>query len=159
MAREQETWREGDVASLTAQSGKSLAELMIVLAILGTMVVMAGPSYRAMMTRAQSKSAAVEIASTLRMARQLAMARRERLLVRFDVSEQSIALRRIENDAVLEVYRYGEKGLTIEEPTAGPDLIFHPSGRAATATTIVLHDQEGRRTTLTVSLTGRVVMS
>lgn len=147
------------MASLTAQSGKSLAELMIVLAILGTMVVMAGPSYRAMMTRAQSKSAAVEIASTLRMARQLAMARRERLLVRFDVSEQSIALRRIENDAVLEVYRYGEKGLTIEEPTAGPDLIFHPSGRAATATTIVLHDQEGRRTTLTVSLTGRVVMS
>ncbi len=132
---------------------------MIVLATLGTMVVMAGPSYRAMIMRAQSKSAAVEIASTLRMARQLAMARRERLLVRFDVSEQSIALRRIENDAALEVYRYGEKGLTIEEPTAGPDLIFHPSGRAATATTIVLHDQQGRRTTLTVSLTGRVVMS
>lgn len=147
------------MTSLSAQSGKSLAELMIVLAILGTMVVMAGPSYRAMMARAQARSAAVEIASTLRMARQLAMARRERLLVRFDLSEQRITLRRTETDAVLEEYRYGEKGLIIEEPTSGSDLLFHPSGRTATATTIVLYDREGRRTTLSVSVTGRVLIS
>ena len=152
-------WRCADGAPLPAQSGKSLPELMIVLAILGIMVVMAGPGYRAMMTRAQARSAAVEIASTLRLARQLAMAKRERVLVRFDLSDRSITIRQGEAETVAEVYRYGEKGLTLEPPTAGDEIYFHSSGRASTATAITLYDLEGRRMTLTVSLTGRVVMS
>ncbi len=95
----------------------------------------------------------------LRSARQLAMARHERLLVRFDVSERIVTLRRADAEGVLEVYRYGEKGVVIEEPTAGPDLLFHSSGRSASATTIRIQDRQGRRTTITVSLTGRVVLS
>lgn len=151
--------RRRDVARLSTQSGKSLAELMIVLAIIGIMAAMAGPSYQAMNARAQARSAAAEIASTLRMARQLAMARRERLLVRFDRSEKTITLRRADAEGTLEVYRYGDKGIVLDEPTAGPDLFFHPSGRSASATTIVIHDRQDRRTTITVSLTGRVVIS
>ena len=142
---------------LPRESGHSLTELLTVIAIVGIMAVMAGPSYQAMTARSQARTAAADIASTLRMARQLAMARRERLLVRFDLSEQTVTLRRADAEGLLHVYRYADKGIVLEEPTAGADLFFHPSGRSASATTIVIHDWQGRRTTLTVSLTGRVV--
>lgn len=147
------------MSQLPDQSGKSLAELMIVIAIVGIMAVMAGPSYQSMTARAEARSAAAEIASALRMARQLAMARRERLLVRFDLTEHTITLQRADGGVRLDVYRYADKGIVLEEPTAGRDLFFHPSGRSASATSIVIQDRRGRRTTLTVSLTGRVVIS
>lgn len=140
-------------------TGKSLPELMMVIAILGVLTAMAGPSYKTMTTRAQANSAAAELASELRMARQLAMARRERLLVRFDLPAQTVTIRRAETGAVLDVYRYAEKGITVEEPTAGPELFFHPSGRSASATSIVILDRNRRRSIITVSLTGRVVLA
>ena len=139
--------------------GKSLAEIMIVTVILAIVTAMAAPAYQSFHSRAQGRTAVAEIASTLRMARQLAMARRERLLIRFDLSAQTITLRRADADGVLNVYRYAEKGIVIDEPTAGPDLLFHASGRSASASTIVIYDREHRRATLTVSLTGRVVIS
>ena len=131
----------------------------MVVAILSIVASMAAPVYQGFHTRLQGRTAAAEIASTLRMARHLAMARRERLLIRFDRSEQTIVLRQADADGVLNVYRYADKGIVLEEPTAGSDLFFHPSGRSASASTIVIYDREHRRTTLTVSLTGRVVIS
>ena len=131
----------------------------MVVAILGMVAGMAAPTYQSFQTRLQGRTAAAEIASTLRMARHLAMARRERLLIRFDRSEQMITLRRADADGVLQVYRYADKGIVLEEPTAGPDLFFHASGRSASASAIVIYDREHRRTTVTVSLTGRVVIS
>jgi type IV fimbrial biogenesis protein FimT len=141
------------------QSGRSLTELLIVCAIMGIMAAVAGPSFKSMTTHAQARSAAAEIASELRMARQLAMARRERLLVRFDLPEQTITLRCADTETVLELYRYADKGIVVDEPSAGVDLYFHPSGRSASAATIVIHDREGQRIVVTVSLTGRVVIS
>lgn len=148
-----------EVRSLSTQSGRSLAELMIVVALVGILAAMAIPSYQGMTARVQVRSAVAEIASTLRMARQLAMAKRERLLVRFDLLEKTISLRQADTEGLLEVYRYGDEGIALDEPTAGPELFFHPSGRSASATTIVIHDAQYRRTTVTVSLTGRVVVS
>ncbi len=140
-------------------AGKSLAELVIVVAILGVVAVMASPAYKSFHIRLQGRTAAAEIASTLRMARHLAMARRERLLIRFDLSEHTMTLRQADAGGLLSVYGYAEKGIVIEEPTAGTDLFFHPSGRSASASTIVIHDRDHRRTTVTISLTGRVVIS
>ena len=60
------------------EQGWTLAELLIVLAILGILSMLAGPSYHAVVARAQARSVTAEIASELRLARQLAMARRER---------------------------------------------------------------------------------
>jgi len=139
--------------------GRSLAELLTVCAIVGILAAMAGPSFKSMTARAHARSVAAEIASELRMARQLAMARRERLLVRFDLSERTVTLRRAETDAILHIYRYADKNVDLDEPSAGVDLYFHPSGRSASATTIFIHDRESRQITLTVSLTGRVVIS
>lgn len=139
--------------------GASLTEILTVLAILAILATIAGPSYRATMAKAQARSVAAEIASELRKARQLAMARRERLLVRFDHSQQSLTFRRADSGDVLDVYRYANKGVLIETPTAGLDVLFQPSGRSATATTIAIFDSEGKKTILTVSLTGRVTIS
>jgi type IV fimbrial biogenesis protein FimT len=146
------------VTGLSTASGKSLAELMGVVTIVGILVAMAVPSYQAMTTRIQTRSAVAEIGSMLRMARQLAMARRERLLVRFDLMEKTLTLRQADTDEILDVYRYDDKGITLDEPTAGAELFFHPSGRSASATTIIIHDRQDRRSTVTVSLTGRVVI-
>jgi type IV fimbrial biogenesis protein FimT len=147
------------MTSHSSELGNSIAELMVVVAIIGIMAAMAIPSYDRMTARIQARSAVAELASTLRMARQLAMARRERLMVRFDLSEKTVILRPANSEGLLEVYRYGEKGIVLDEPTAGLELFFHPSGRSASATTIVVRDRQDRRTTVTVSLTGRVVIS
>jgi type IV fimbrial biogenesis protein FimT len=148
----------GMVARLSTSTGKSLAELIIVTAVVGIVAAMAAPAYQSFHTRLQGRTATAEIASTLRMARQLAMARRERLLLRFDLLERTITLRGADA-TVLNVYSYANKGIVVDEPTAGTELFFHPSGRSASASTIVIHDREHRRTTVTVSLTGRVVIS
>lgn len=140
------------------QCGTSLTELLIVLSIMGIVAAIAWPSYQILMARNQARSVAAEIASSLRMARHLAMARRERLLVRFDLAHQTITLQRADAEGTLDVYRYGDKGITVNWPSAGPDIFFHPSGRSASASTIVLYDAQGRTTTLTVSISGRVVI-
>lgn len=152
-------WKDGAVARLPASSGRTLLELLVVLAIAGIMASMAGPAFQSLNARLQARTATAEIASTLRMARQLAMARRERLLMRFDLSGKTISLQRADADGILNVYRYGDKGIVVDEPTGGCELLFHPSGRSATASTIIIHDRDNRHTTITVSLSGRVVIS
>ena len=141
------------------EQGWSLTELLIVLAIMGIMAALAGPSYQTWAARVQARSATVEIASELRLARQLAMARRERLRVIFDREGHTITLRRADAEGILHVYQYADKGVVVEEPTAGPELLFHPSGRSVTPTTIRVRDSQGRETTFTVSITGRVSVS
>src|SRR5262245_29396611 len=103
--------REVGVTGYSTEAGKSLVELMVVLAIIGIMVGIAIPSYQGMTTRVQARSGVAEIASMLRMARQLAMARRERLVVRFDLLEKTVTLRQADTEGLLEVLRYGDKGI------------------------------------------------
>ncbi|MCE9536827.1 MAG: GspH/FimT family pseudopilin [Nitrospirae bacterium] len=141
------------------EQGWSLTELLIVLAIMGIMTMLAGPSYQTMTTRTQARSATAEIASELRLARQLAMARRERLRVIFDREGRTVTIQRADAEGILHVYHYADKGVIVEEPTAGPELLFQPSGRAATPTSIRVRDRQGRETRFTVSITGRVSVS
>ena len=141
------------------EQGWSLTELLTVLAIMGILALLAWPSYQTIAARVQARSATSEIASELRLARQLAMARRERLRVIFDREGRTISLRHGDDEGILHVYHYADKGVVVEEPTAGPELLFYPSGRSATPTTIRVRDSQGRETTFTVSITGRVSTS
>jgi len=141
------------------ERGGSLTEILVVLVILGVLTALAGPSYKAVTARTQARSVAAEIASKLRLTRQLAMARRERLLVQFDRPRQSLIFVRVDSGDVLEEYHYADKGVVLEEPSAGPNVLFYSSGRAATATTIIILDGGRRTITLTVSITGRVSVS
>lgn len=139
--------------------GASLPELFVVLAIVGILAVLAMPSYRTMLARAQARNVTAEIASELRSARHMAMTRRERLRLVFDGTARTVTLQRVDGGAVLHVYQYGETSVIVDEPSAGPEVGFHPSGRSATATTIRLRDREGRESIITISLTGRVSTS
>ena len=141
------------------EQGWSLTELLTALAITGLLAALAWPSYQTMAARVQARSATSEIASELRLARQLAMARRERLRVIFDQEARTISLRRGDTEGILHDYHYADKGVVVEEPTAGTELLFYPSGRSATPTTIRVRDSQGRETTFTVSITGKVSIS
>lgn len=147
------------MSALFNPQGRSLIELLTVVAILGLLTMLAGPSYRDMQARYQLRNAAVEIASQLRMARQLAVARRERLRVRVDLQQRLLSLERADKGDVLDVYRYGEKGVILAPPSAGSEILFHPSGRSATATSIEIAHTRGLRTKLTVNIAGRVTLS
>jgi type IV fimbrial biogenesis protein FimT len=144
---------------LLSDEGYGFVELLVILAITGLLAVLAVPSYGSMVARSQLRSAATDIASQLRMARQLAMARRERLSVHVDTEQRVLSLERTDTAETLDVYRYGDRGIVVAEPTGGPDIVFHPSGRSAAATTIELSHVKGLKAKLTVTLTGRVVIS
>jgi len=139
-----------------AQEGKTLTELMVVVAIIGMIAMMAVPNYSVLNSRTKVHCATEEIASELRLARQLAMTHRDRVRVIVDLEQQVLATEFINAATMHHAYHYGGKGIIIEEPSAGPEILFHPSGRSASATTIQLRSPEGPTQQLTVSITGRV---
>lgn len=138
------------------QAGKTLTELMVVLAIVGLVSIMAIPNFLSLNSRIQTRCTTEEVASELRLAKQLALTYRDRVRILIDTEQQELTTQFVNGGTVHHVYRYGGKGLVIEEPSTGPEIQFHPSGRSATATTIQLRSHEGQIRQLTVSLTGRV---
>lgn len=141
------------------ETGRTLTETMMVLAILGIVTVMAGQSYRTMMAHAGGRSVVKELSSELRFARQLAIAKRERVRLIIDPQAQVVSFQRADGSRLPYEYRYSRTGVVIEDISAGPEISFHPSGRSASATTIRLRDANGARTSLTISLTGRISQS
>jgi type IV fimbrial biogenesis protein FimT len=138
------------------QDGKTLMELMIVMALVGILTAMASPNFLHLKSRMDIHSTAQEIASELRLARQIALTQRERIRFVIDLEQQLIAVQFVNRGTTYRTYRYGGTGISIDEPSAGPEIIFHPSGRSATATTIRLRAQDGQVHKLTVGITGRV---
>jgi type IV fimbrial biogenesis protein FimT len=138
------------------QDGKTLTELMVVVGIVGVVSSMALPNFLALNSRTQVRSTTEEIASELRFAKQLALTSHDRVRLVVDMEQQELVTQFVNGGTTHHVYRYGGKGLAIEEPSGGPEILFHPSGRSATATTIQLRSKEGQIQKLTVSITGRV---
>jgi type IV fimbrial biogenesis protein FimT len=138
------------------QEGQTLMELMVVVAIVGMVATMAIPSYSILNSRTQVRCTTEEIASELRLARQLAMTYRDRVRIIVDLEQQALTTQFVNSATTHHIYHYGGKGIVIEEPSAGLEILFHPSGRSASATTIELHSLEGQTQQLTVSITGRV---
>ncbi len=140
------------------QEGHTLMELMVVLAVIGIISALAVPNFLTLTSGMQIHSVTEEIASELRLARQLAITQRDRVRITFDPEQQALVAQLVNGSEVTfhHLYRYADKGVVIEEPSAGPEILFHPSGRSATATTIHLRNKEGQTHTVTVGITGRV---
>jgi type IV fimbrial biogenesis protein FimT len=149
--------RTSDRATLLHDEyGFSLVELITVESIIVVVVALAVPDLLALSRRMQTALFAREVASELRQARQLAITQRNRVHLVFDRQQRAI-LAQVGQERVLHhVFQYGDRAMNVDEPSAGSNLVFHPSGRSATATTIRFYNAQGQAGTITVSLTGRV---
>lgn len=142
------------------ERGASLVELMTVVVLVGVMAVLAGDGFVSAASHYRGKSMAAELAGELRAARYLALMRGERLRVVFDVAQMKVRTEPADrpNEAIRQ-YDYSGKGVAFERLPSGPSVIFYPSGRTATPTTIILRNSRQEQWKITVSLTGRVSLS
>lgn len=139
------------------ERGASLVELIMVMGLVGLMLVFAGEGFVAAASRQQGHVVAAELASELRTARHLALLRRERVLVRFEPDQARVTVERADAPGMpIKQYDYRDKNVAVERLSNGPTILFYPSGRAATPTTITLRNNRQERWQLTVSLTGKV---
>jgi len=136
--------------------GHTLLEVLVVIAIMGILSALAGPNILRAYERVQLKAVAEQIASELRLARQLARTHRVQVVVTFDANRETIETTYQNGTTAHHHYQYGKTGVMVDEPSAGPEILFHPNGKYATATTIWLRNKEGDVRRMTVGITGRV---
>jgi len=138
------------------EDGYSLVEWLTVVAIAGMLAALAVPDVLTLSRHLQARLFARELASELRQAKQLAIVQRDRVYLVFDRAERAILAQVGQARVPHHVFSYADRSMELDEPSAGPELMFHPSGRSATATTIRFHHAQGQAGAVTVSLTGRV---
>ncbi len=139
------------------ERGASLIDIMLTMALISIMLVIGGEGFVAAAARQQSKTVTTELAAELRAARHLAMIRRERVRVIFGLETTSIQSECLDRpEEVIRRFNFADRKVVVESLSNGPSVIFYPSGRTATPTTITLRNARQERSQLTVSLTGRI---
>jgi type IV fimbrial biogenesis protein FimT len=142
---------------LMNESGISLSETMVVMALIGLMLVIGGEGFGAAVARQKSKTVTAELAAELRGARHLAMMRQERVRVLFQPETSRIRIEFAGTPGeVFRQFDFEGRKVVVESLSNGPSVTFYPSGRTATPTTITLRGAQQDRRQLTISLTGRV---
>lgn len=140
-----------------SERGASLVEVVMVLGLIGILAAQVGESLVSAASRHRESTVATELAAELRAARTLAMKRRERVQVVIDHQTDRVLIQSADAPgALLREYSYHDRGIVVESVSNERALVFAPSGRAATPTTITLMSQRGQRWRVTLSLTGRV---
>src|SRR5262245_40338559 len=109
------------------QDGKSMVEMLMVLAITGIVAVLAVPKFQLLASRTHAQAATDEITSELRLARQLALINRDRVRLVFDLEQRTISAELLRTGRIHHVYHFEDRGIVIEEISAGPEIQFHPS--------------------------------
>lgn len=141
-----------------ANDGKTLPELMAVMAVVALVAALSGESLPGTSSRNTHMAVRAEIASELRVARHMALTRGERVRVYFEPHGALIRTELADSPrSTLRRYDLSRRGIVVEAPSNGPSVYFYPSGRAATPTTITLKSlRDGRVLKLTVSMNGVV---
>lgn len=88
------------------QDGKTLAELMVVAGILAMVALMGIPNYLGLNSRNQLRCVTEEIASDLRLARQLALTNRDRVRIVIDTEQQELITQLVDGNTTHHVYPY-----------------------------------------------------
>lgn len=139
------------------EQGKSLIEIVMVMALVVAMTALTGAGLMAATARQQGKVVATELANELRAARYSAIMRRERIRVVLEPGTTTMRVETAETPGrLIREYDFSAHGVTVERLSNGADIVFHPSGRAASPTTITLKNRQQERRQLTISLVGRV---
>lgn len=141
------------------ERGGSMIEMMMVLGIIGMVTMFVGEGFVSAAGDKQRQATIQEVAAELRAARFLAMTQRYAVRVVFHTDEHRVLTEWADSPgSVFRRYDYATKNLRITRLSAGPSVVFYPSGRSATPTTITMHDRKGAYSAMTVSLTGRITI-
>lgn len=141
----------------TKENGATLIELVLAMGLIALVLAFAGEGFVAAASRYQGKTVTSELAGELRAARYLAIMRRERVRVVFEPESGKVRTERAdEPKELIRLYEYGKRSIVLERLSNGSSIVFYPSGRTATANTIMLRNGEHERWQITVSLTGRI---
>ena len=137
--------------------GVSLMELVLVMAVVGTVLALTGESVGTLIMRYQSQTVAAELVAELQAARLFAMTHRVRVRVVLapDTARMKAELADPPRTLIRE-YDFERRGVVVHGLTNGPALMFYPSGRSASPSTITLRNATGRTRQVAVSITGRV---
>ena len=142
------------------ERGVSLVELCTVMAIVTIVMGVSVPGWTALIAKHRQPAVVTEIASELRFARQLAMARHERIRVVVNAEHSELRTECADcEEGVLRRYEFVRTGTVIDSMSTRPEILFQSSGRSATATTVTLVDSRRVTHQVTVSITGRVAVS
>lgn len=139
--------------------GTSVLEVIVVLGIVAVMALVTGEAFMGATTTNQLGAVQKNVSRELRIARQWAVIRREAIAVTFVVggSYTHTAIHR-HNGRPLRRYDFSDKGVVVKSLSNGRQVVFYPSGRTATPTTIIVQGRRGNQVSLTVSFTGRVTV-
>lgn len=139
------------------EQGKSLMEVIMVMALVVMMTAFTGAGLLAATAKQKGRVVATELANELRAARYLAIMRRDRVRVVLTPGATTMRVETAETPGrLIREYDFSAHGVTVERLSNGADIVFHPSGRAASPTTITLKNRQQERWQLTISLVGRV---
>jgi type IV fimbrial biogenesis protein FimT len=151
--------RAGGTVPVKCERGAGLVEIMVVLGVAGLVAALGVEGLGGMLARSQGRAGAAELAGELRAARTHAMLRRERVRVLFEPEQSAVRVESADQPGrVLRLLSLRERQVTIEDVSNGPAILFQPSGRTATPTTVTLRNRRGARWRLTVTITGRVTI-
>ena len=141
------------------EAGFTLPELVVTLGVIGLLVALGVEGLGGMAARAQGRAAVTEVAGELRAARSYATMRRETVRVMFEMDRAIVRTELLDPPGrVLRELNLKERNVVLENLSAGPAVLFYPTGRSATPTTITLKNRREDRWRLTVTITGRVTV-
>jgi Tfp pilus assembly protein FimT len=142
------------------EKGTSLAELIIVMGIVGLATAVGAQCLLAAVARSQRQSATAEFAVELRAAHRLAIAQRKPVRAVVEMDAGILRLEPADESAtVLRRYDFSARGIRSIQLSRGGSILFYPSGRSATPVTVTLIMMRGEAAKITVSITGKVTWS
>lgn len=147
------------------ERGFTLTELMVVVAIMGSLAAVATPSVSRWLTSIRLESATRDIASTLQLARVKAITQNTSIRIHFDTTAHTYQMQQ-RHAAAPTTWNNVDKAKTLPVGIRFVSVTGNPvtfqSGRGSTLpgsnSTITLHNTQGKTHAVVVAQTGRVLV-